>query len=127
MRQRLRLLLQQQVRAALAPRAAELERAGDALALAAERRREVERRLLGLERSVVRLTGDCGLLSRPFSAEMTIDQAWRRHPAARRIFAAHHLPGCGGCAVRYDETLAEAAAAYDLDLAALLAALNALL
>ncbi len=58
---------------------------------------------------------------------MTIDQAWRRHPGAPAVFARFHLPACDGCAVRFDESVEEAAAAYGLDLRALLAALDALL
>lgn len=74
------------------------------------------------------LHADLAVLTRPqFSADMTLDQVWRRHPGVRALFAARHLPACDGCALRHDETLAEAADAYDLDLAALLAALNALI
>jgi hybrid cluster-associated redox disulfide protein len=58
---------------------------------------------------------------------MTIDQAWRKHPGTRNVFAQHHLPSCDGCAVRFDETIAEAAGAYGLELGALLEELNALL
>lgn len=63
----------------------------------------------------------------PFNGEMTIDRAWRHHQGAPAIFARFHLPACDGCAVRFDETLEEAASAYEMDLAALLDALNALL
>ena len=31
------------------------------------------------------------LLSTPFEAAMTMDQAWNRHPGAPAIFAQHHL------------------------------------
>jgi hybrid cluster-associated redox disulfide protein len=58
---------------------------------------------------------------------MTMDHAWKHHPAAPAIFARHHLPGCDSCAVRFDETLEEAASAYDLDLDLLLEELNSLL
>jgi len=58
---------------------------------------------------------------------MTVDQAWRKHPGTRAVFARHHLPSCADCAVRFDETLAEAAAAYGLDLEGLLEELGALL
>ena len=63
----------------------------------------------------------------PFQATMTIDQAWRHHPDAPEIFARYHLPACDSCAVRFDETLAEAAAAYGLEIDTLLGELNALL
>ena len=70
---------------------------------------------------------DLLLSLQPFSAEMTIDQAWRKHPGTRQVFAQHHLPSCDGCAVRFDETIAEAAGAYGLELDVLLEELNALL
>ncbi len=63
----------------------------------------------------------------PFSAEMTMDHAWKHHSDAPMIFARHHLPGCDSCAVRFDETLHEAATAYGLDLDRLLEELNSLL
>lgn len=62
----------------------------------------------------------------PFHAEMTIDEAWFAHPGAPGVFARHHLPGCDGCSVRFEETLAEAAEAYSIDLAAFLHELNRL-
>jgi len=74
------------------------------------------------------LQADLAVLTRPqFSADMTLDQVWRRHPGVRALFAARHLPACDGCALRHDETLAEAADAYDLDLSVLLVELNALI
>ena len=63
----------------------------------------------------------------PFSPTMTIDQAWKHHGDAPRIFAQHHLPACDSCAIRFDETLEEAARAYGLDLVPLLKELNDLL
>ena len=57
---------------------------------------------------------------------MTIEEAWHHHPQAPDIFARHHLPACQGCAVRHEETLAEAAQAYGIDLGAWLAELNKL-
>lgn len=65
--------------------------------------------------------------TRPFDGDMTVDAAWRRHPGTPTIFAQHHLPACSGCAVRFDETLAEASQAYGLSLDALLGELNDLL
>ena len=62
----------------------------------------------------------------PFTPDMTIDQAWNAHPKAPSIFAAHHLPSCDGCSVRFEETLAEAAEAYGIDLDSFLTQLNTL-
>ena len=79
-------------------------------------------------RAATALQADLAVLTRPrFSADMTLDQVWRRHPGVRALFAARHLPACDGCALRHDETLAEAAEAYDLDLATLMDELNALI
>lgn len=63
----------------------------------------------------------------PFSQGWTMDQVLARHPGARQVLASHHLPACDRCAVRFDETLAEAADAYGLPLVPLLDQLNALL
>ncbi len=62
-----------------------------------------------------------------FHARMTIERVLRRHPGAGAVLASVHLPACGGCAVRFDERLEEAAHAYGLDLPRLLAELNNLL
>jgi len=87
----------------------------------------LESRVRGVEESHRRLHADEALWSQPFTGAMTIDQAWRRHPDARAVFASVHLPSCDTCAVRFDETIAEAAGAYGLDEAELLAALNDLI
>ena len=63
----------------------------------------------------------------PFRPDMTIDQAWNHHPDAPDVFARHHLPACNSCAVRFDETLEEAADAYGLKIETLLKELNTLL
>ena len=62
----------------------------------------------------------------PFTADMTIEQAWNAHRDAPSIFAQHHLPSCDSCSVRFDERLEEAAAAYGIDLDGFLSKLNAL-
>ena len=62
-----------------------------------------------------------------FTAEMTVDAALALHPAARWVFAAYQIGGCNGCASASDETLAQVAAGYRLELERLLTDLNALL
>ena len=57
---------------------------------------------------------------------MTIDEAWNAHPGAPEVFAKYHLPSCDGCAVRFDESLKEAADAYGIDLEEFLESLNSL-
>lgn len=58
---------------------------------------------------------------------MTVDAALALHPAARWVFAAYQIGGCNGCSSAADETLAEVAQGYRLDLDRLLADLNGLL
>ena len=58
---------------------------------------------------------------------MTVDAALAYHPAARWVFAAYQIGGCNGCSSAADETLAEVAEGYRLDLDRLLADLNGLL
>jgi hybrid cluster-associated redox disulfide protein len=88
---------------------------------------DVEARILTARRALSVSEADLRLSREPFSGAMTVDQAWRKHPGTAAIFARHHLPACDGCAVRFDETLAEAAAAYGLDLEGLLEELGGLL
>jgi hybrid cluster-associated redox disulfide protein len=58
---------------------------------------------------------------------MTVDEALALHPAARWVFAAYQIGGCNGCLSATEETLAEVAEGYRLELDRLLADLNALL
>ncbi len=62
-----------------------------------------------------------------FTGAMTIEQAWHAHPEAPTVFARYHLPACDGCAVRFDERVEEAAAAYGIDLDDFIRDLNAIL
>ena len=92
---------------------------------------------MGRLRSIIRraLSGAASVLQAPetgstaveFHAEMTIEEAWKNHPKAPSVFHEFHLPACDGCAGRFEETLREATAAYELDLEAFLAALNDLI
>jgi hybrid cluster-associated redox disulfide protein len=61
-----------------------------------------------------------------FTASMTVDAALAQHPSARWVFAAYHIGGCDGCSSASNETLAEVAEGYRLDLEKLLADLNGL-
>jgi hybrid cluster-associated redox disulfide protein len=61
-----------------------------------------------------------------FSSGMTVDAALALHPAARWVFAAYQIGGCNGCSEASEETLAEVAEGYRLDLDRLLADLNGL-
>ena len=52
--------------------------------------------------------------------------ALAQHPAARWVFAAYHIGGCDGCSSASNETLAEVAEGYRLNLEKLLSDLNGL-
>ena len=123
----LRARLGPRVRTRLARRAAECAEHRDRVAGLRDDAAALAARVTAVEATLQRLRADQELWSQPFHGEMTIDQAWRRHPGAPGIFARFHLPSCDTCAVRHDETLAEAVTAYDLDGEALLQALNSLL
>lgn len=120
-------LLRARVREALCSREALLPPVQEALTTLGPRLAGVEAGAAGLARESAALQRTIQGWREAFSAAMIIDDAWRRHPGAPAVFARHHLPACDGCAVRFDETLEEAALAYGLDLDALLADLNRLL
>ena len=123
----LRARLLPRVRRLLAERGTATAALQTGLADARDQLSGIDSRVGGVEAGLRRIRADETLWSQPFTAAMTIDQAWRRHPDARDVFTAFHLPSCDACAVRFDETIAEAAAAYGLDEAALLDALNDLI
>ena len=62
----------------------------------------------------------------PIRGSDTIDRAWHSHPKAKEVFAGYHLHACHKCSVRFDETIQEAAAAYDFSEEAMLVELNRL-
>ena len=124
---RLRGLLRRLVREALAERRALLPPLRQSQAGLRAQAEAQAHRLRATARALEALQADLRSWAAPFHAGMTIDQAWRRHPGAARVFARHHLPACDACAVRFDETLDEAAQAYGLDLGELLAELTQLL
>lgn len=58
------------------------------------------------------------------SKETLIVHAWESSAMAPDIFSDFHLPNCNQCAVRYDESLEEAAHAYQIPLNIWLISLN---
>ncbi len=58
---------------------------------------------------------------------MLICDALELHEGAASVFASYHLPRCSSCVVRFEESLEEAAQAYDIPLEEWLAELNGLL
>ena len=64
---------------------------------------------------------------RRFRKTMLIKDALELHEDAASVFASHHLIRCSSCIVRFEESLEEAAQAYDIPLETWLWELNALL
>jgi hybrid cluster-associated redox disulfide protein len=126
-RERVRRWLVQAVRNELAPRRAALASLVDAARPLPLHLSAVELRLDGLSHRVVAQSAGLARVGAPFAPDFTIDEVLRRHAGAAQVLAGFGLPGCGGCAVRQDETLAEAADAYGLDLEAMLDGLQGLL
>ena len=61
-----------------------------------------------------------------FTPEMTVDEAFRVHAGARRVFARFHLGGCANCAISETHTIAAISEDYGIPLPMLLDSLNAL-
>lgn len=125
--QRLIAAIQVRVQAVLEDRGRLLTAAAAELPAAREQVAALGARLKRLDREIDGLLEELRLHYAPFTADMRIHAAWLRHPRAAEVFARHHLPACDRCAVRFDESIGEAAAAYGLDLGALLVELNELL
>jgi hypothetical protein len=61
-----------------------------------------------------------------FTPEMTVDEAFRVHAGARRVFARFHLGGCSNCAISESHTIGAISEDYGIPLPMLLDGLNAL-
>lgn len=61
-----------------------------------------------------------------FTPEMTVDQAFKMHAGARRVFAKFHLGGCSNCAISESHTIGAISEDYGIPLPRLLESLNAL-
>ncbi len=61
-----------------------------------------------------------------FTPEMTVDQAFKLHAGARRVFARFHLGGCSNCAISESHTIGAISDDYGIPLPMLLENLNAL-
>ena len=61
-----------------------------------------------------------------FTPEITVDQAFKMHAGARRVFARFHLGGCSNCAISESHTIGAVSEDYVIPLPMLLDALNAL-
>jgi hypothetical protein len=65
-------------------------------------------------------------MSQHFTPEMTVDEAFRLHAGARRVFARFHLGGCSNCAISESHTIGAISEDYGIPLSMLLENLNAL-
>jgi len=57
---------------------------------------------------------------------MTVDEAFKMHAGARRVFAKFHLGGCSNCAISETHTIGAISEDYGIPLPMLLESLNAL-
>jgi len=57
---------------------------------------------------------------------MTVDEAFKLHAGARRVFARFHLGGCSNCAISESHTIGAISVDYGIPLSMLLDNLNAL-
>lgn len=61
-----------------------------------------------------------------FTPDMSVDEAFKLHAGARRVFARFHLGGCSNCAISESHTIGAVSEDYGIPLAMLLESLNAL-
>jgi hypothetical protein len=61
-----------------------------------------------------------------FTPEMTVDEAFKVHAGARRVFARFHLGGCSNCAISETHTIGAISVDYGIPLPMLLESLNEL-
>jgi hybrid cluster-associated redox disulfide protein len=61
-----------------------------------------------------------------FTKDMTVDQAFKVHAGARRVFAKFHLGGCSHCAISEHETIEQVSEGYGIPLPMLMEELEKL-
>jgi hypothetical protein len=61
-----------------------------------------------------------------FDKDMTVEQAFKTHAGARRVFARFHLGGCANCAISETESLEQVSESYGIPLAMIMADLDKL-
>jgi hybrid cluster-associated redox disulfide protein len=66
------------------------------------------------------------LVADHFSKDLTVEQAFKVHAGARRVFARFHLGGCSNCAISEHETIEQVSQGYGIPLDILMAELNKL-
>lgn len=83
---------------------------------------EVKREIADLRRVVYKRTA-----TGQFHRDMTVAEALELHPDAAAVMASFHLGGCSSCSISGHHLLGPAAESYNVDVDALLGALNSLL
>jgi hypothetical protein len=61
-----------------------------------------------------------------FDKDMTVEQAFKTHAGARRVFARFHLGGCANCAISETESLEQVSESYGIPLAMIMVDLEKL-
>jgi hybrid cluster-associated redox disulfide protein len=61
-----------------------------------------------------------------FNKDITVDQAFKIHAGARRVFAKFHLGGCSHCAISEHETIEQVSEGYGIPLPMLMEELERL-
>src|SRR5271168_3325015 len=61
-----------------------------------------------------------------FTPDMTVDEAFKVHAGARRVFARFHLGGCSNCAISEHETIEQVGQGYGIPLEMLMSELEKL-
>jgi hybrid cluster-associated redox disulfide protein len=61
-----------------------------------------------------------------FNKDMTVENAFKTHAGARRVFAKFHLGGCSNCAISETETIEQVSEGYGIPLPMLMAELDKL-
>jgi len=65
-------------------------------------------------------------VSAHFNKDMTVQDAFKMHAGARRVFAKFHLGGCSNCAISETETIEQVGEGYGIPLDMLMTELEAL-
>ncbi len=65
-------------------------------------------------------------MSAHFSKDLTVDQAFKTHAGARRVFAKFHLGGCSHCSISETETIEQVSEGYGIPLPMLMEELEKL-
>ncbi len=65
-------------------------------------------------------------MSAHFNKDMTVQDAFKTHAGARRVFAKFHLGGCSNCAISETETIEQVSEGYGIPLPMLMEELDKL-